>query len=131
MKLGKCHACKRVISSTEAKNLHTCKCGARTCFSCAGPVADFSHFYRQYKEKRKSYKQTVLITDEVVEELKKIVQEHPEYYLDEIADELLNATGKYISIPTIYQTLINKLEYSLRVCYESALQRDEEHRRIY
>ena len=51
--------------------------------------------------------------------------------MDEIADELLSATGKYISISTIHQTLINKLEYSLRVCYKSALQRDENHRRLY
>ena len=74
---------------------------------------------------------TMKVTEEVVEALRTILEDHPEYYLDEIADKLLNTTGKHLSISTIYRTLIEKLQYFLRVCYESALQRDKEHRHLY
>ena len=86
---------------------------------------------QQYKEKRRMYRRTSTVTDEVVDALRMIVDQNPEYYLDEIADDLLTQTGKYLSIYTIYRTLVDKLQYSLHVCYESALQRNEQHRKLY
>ena len=35
----------------------------------------------------------------------KIVKEHPDYYLDEIVGEMINKTGKEVSIPTLWRSL--------------------------
>jgi len=64
------------------------------------------------------------VTDKIVATLREIVDEHPEYYLDEIAEDLLIRTRIHLCIATIHRTLIEKIGYSLRVCYDSALQRD-------
>jgi len=60
-----------------------------------------------------------------------VVDEYPEYYLDEIAEELLARTQIHLTISTIYKILIEKLGYSLRVCYASVLQQNNSHRRLY
>jgi len=60
------------------------------------------------------------VTDKVLEVLRGGVDEHPEYYLDEIAEELLIRTQIHLPICTIYKTLTEK-----------ALQRNESHRRLY
>ena len=52
------------------------------------------------------YRRTAKVTEEVEEGLQTITEEHPEYNLDEIADALLNATGKYLSVSTLYRALI-------------------------
>jgi hypothetical protein len=35
----------------------------------------------------------------------KIVKEHPDYYLDEIAGEMFRKSGKEVSIPTLWRSL--------------------------
>ena len=92
------------------------------------PPFEVKEVLKRYKRKKRMYKRTTIVTDDIVESLRDIVDSNPEYYLDEIAEELLSRTGKYLSVPTIYRTLTHKLQYSLQVCYESALQRDEAHR---
>ena len=76
-------------------------------------------------------RRTNVVTDEIVETLRSIVDDYPEYYLDEIAKELGIRTGCYLPIPTIHRVLKVKLQCSLQVCYESAKQRDEVERRRY
>ena len=48
--------------------------------------------------------------------LKSIVDEHPEFYLDEFVKEMLQRTGYVFSIPTIHRRL-KEIGYSLQVCY--------------
>jgi len=76
--------------------------------------------FKRYKLKRKHYKRSKTVTDKVLEVLRGGVDEHPEYYLDEIAEELLIRTQIHLPICTIYKTLTEK-----------ALQRNESHRRLY
>ena len=84
-----------------------------------------------YKRKSRCITATALIDDNVINALDSIVQENPEFYLDEIAEELVKRTGLYLPFTTIYMTLKEKLNYSLQVCYEAAKQRDEVERRRY
>ena len=74
---------------------------------------EFKETMKKYKDKRKMYKRTTTVTDEIVEALREIIGLHPKFYLDEIAEELLSRTGKFLSVSTIYRTLTNKLQYSL------------------
>ena len=62
--------------------------------------------------------------------LKEICEEHPEYYLDEFANELFCRTGYVFHIATICRVM-KKMNYSLQVCYHSAAQRDQEQRDLY
>ena len=66
-----------------------------------------------------------------LEELKRILDVHPEFYLDEFMEELASRTGVYYSISTISRTLRQKLNYSLKVCYERATQQCEALRGCY
>ena len=84
-----------------------------------------------YDKKCKAFKRTDVITDEVVDTLRIIVDTAPELYLDEIAEELGVRTGTYLPMNTIQRVLDEKLDYSLQVCYESAKQRDEIERERY
>ena len=58
---------------------------------------------RRYRKKRLRYKRTTRVTDEVVNALEGIIEAHPEYYLDEIAIELLASTSTHLSISTIHR----------------------------
>ena len=86
---------------------------------------------RGYKRLCRRYSRKSVVTSEVLMVLQAIVEEHPEYYLDEIAAELGLRTRCYLSYSTLWQTLKNKLGYSLNVCYEAAAQRDNYRRRSY
>jgi len=59
--------------------------------------------------------------------LREILNAHPEYYLDEIQNNLYLVSGKWFSCKTIYKHM-KRLNYSLKVAYEKALQRDETER---
>jgi len=89
------------------------------------------HKVKLFQRKSKRWRRTKVITDEIVDALKDIVDENPEFYIDEIADELAKQSGCYLPISTIYTTLKEKVGYSLQVCYDSAAQRDEVERQRY
>ena len=86
---------------------------------------------RAYHLKCRAFKRTSVVTDEVVESLRTIINEAPELYLDEIAEELASRTNIFLPHSTIHRILHEKLQYSLQVCYESAKQRDEMERERY
>ena len=84
---------------------------------------------KQKKKKMKylsrRYKRTSIITEQVVQAVKQIVDSHPEYYLDEIVSKLAEEQHVHLSMSSVERILHTKLDYSLQVCYESALQRDQ------
>ena len=79
----------------------------------------------------KKYKATSIITESIVQTLKEIVDEKPELYLDEIAVELIVRKDCYLCLATIANTLKTRLDYSLQVYAETAIQRDETERIRY
>ena len=64
-------------------------------------------------------------------ELKRIVIEHPEFYLDEFVAELARITGVYYHPSTISRLIRRRLGYTLQVLQEIAIQRDEILRKAY
>ena len=89
--------------------------------------AKIQHFRRKYRSLYRSR----TVTDEIVAALREIINNNPEYYLDEIAVELVKKVGVYLPLSTIYKTITKRLKYSLQVCYEAAKQRNEMERRRY
>ena len=89
--------------------------------------AQEKRFHRLYKK----CKMTTVITTEIMQFIKECLDEHPEYYLDEFQSLICKHLHLYISIPTIYRILVDKLGYSLHVCYEAAAQRNEAERCRY
>ena len=79
----------------------------------------------------KKFKQTSIVTDNIVEALKEIVDERPELYLDEIAIELGVRKNCFLSLPTLARTLRDRIGYSLQVYSEIATQRNEVERVRY
>ena len=59
------------------------------------------------------------------------MDESPELYLDEIATELIVRKDCYLSLAKIRTILRERIGYSLQVCYDSALQRNEVERLRY
>ena len=72
-----------------------------------------------------------MITDKIISSLKTIINQNPEYYIDEIAEELVKHTSVYLPFSTIYKILKEKANNSLQVCYESAKQRNELEQKRY
>ena len=72
----------------------------------------------------KVWRRTKVVTEEIVQTLDDIVSDKPEYYIDEIAEELARRTGVHLPFSTVYRVLKEKLEYSMQVCFEIAAQRD-------
>ena len=66
-----------------------------------------------------------------IRNLKRIIDNHPEYYLDEYAEELAHRTNATFSLSTISRILKEELGLSLQVCHEVARQRNEGERRLY
>lgn len=66
-----------------------------------------------------------VMTDEIINAVKTIVNESPEFYLDEIMQKLVEDIGVYIPPTSIYRILKDKLDHSLQVCVEVATQRNE------
>ena len=89
--------------------------------------AKIQHFRRKYRSLYRSR----TVTDEIVAALREIINNNPEYYLDEIAVELVKKVGVYLPFSTFYKTITKRLKYSLQVCYEAAKQRNEMERRRY
>ena len=73
------------------------------------------------------------MTDEHRAALKSIVDERPELYLDEIAEELLGRTMMLYHTSTISRTLTdrNLINYSLKYLEEKACQQDVEQRAAF
>ena len=80
---------------------------------------------------RRRYKTHRLVTRRHIQELKNIVDQHPEYFLDEYAEELLRRTHTSFSLPTISRILRQDLNLTLQVCFEVARQRNEHERALY
>ena len=74
---------------------------------------------------------TKIITPAIIRSVKQIVDDHPEYYLDEIQNELCHRMNILLSISALHGILTNKLGYTLQVCYEAAAQRNEGERALY
>ena len=66
-----------------------------------------------------------VMTDEIINAVSNIVQESPEYYLDEIMQKLAEQTGTYLTASSVHRILTQKLNLSLQVCVEVATQRNE------
>ena len=77
------------------------------------------------------YSRSSTITNSLVRCIKDIVDEHPEFYLDEVQATICTRLSLYISISTIHRTLRDKIGYTMQVCYESAAQRNENERALY
>ena len=75
---------------------------------------------------RKRYKWTSSICEEYVQEIKRIVDNNPEYYLDEIAEEFARITGVVYYISTFWRILKTRIDCSLQVCYDRVQQRNED-----
>ena len=66
------------------------------------------------------YHCTSIITNKIVSTLQSIIDKNPEFYIDEIAEELVKHTKFYLPLLTTYKVLKEKLNYSLQICYKSA-----------
>jgi len=93
---------------------------------------EYPYETRERKKKlgkiRFSLKRTVRMNNDLVKTIKEIVDEHSEYYLDEIQMALCSRKKVYISCSTIYWTITEKFNYSMQICYESAAQKNEAER---
>ena len=67
----------------------------------------------------------------MINTLKEIVDKKPELYLDKISAELAERRNCFLSLPTISQVLKDRVGYSLQVCHDSAIQRNELERTRY
>ena len=87
---------------------------------------------RAFKKKYKEYTRTSgVMTDEIINGVRNIVEESPELYLDEIMEKLAQDIGVYLPHMAVYRILTDKLRTSLQVCTEVATQRNKEERRQY
>ena len=79
----------------------------------------------------KNFKVTKIVTNNIISSIKRIVDNNPEVYLDEIQTSLCVTCHVHLSRTTIHCILQDKLSYSLQVCYEAARQRNEFQREEY
>ena len=84
-----------------------------------------------FKKVKKRFKQTRLVTNDLVNSVKRIVDEHPEFSLDEIQMSVCAHLKVYVPISTLWKVLSEKLNYSMQICYESAAQWNEIERALY
>ena len=77
---------------------------------------------KQFNRKFKQFHHTNIITNKIVSTFKTIVDQNLEYYIDEIAEELVKHTSVYLPFSIIYKVSKEKLNYSLQICYESTKQ---------
>ena len=83
------------------------------------------------KRIRSKFNLTHIVTGELILCLESIIDEHPEYYLDEIQIYLCIRLNIYVSLSTLYRTLRENRGYSLKACYENAKQRSEIQRSLH
>ena len=113
------------------------------------PLTTLKRWYRHYlewgeyphvtflklKKFRKRYgkcrRTNGVMTEEIIAAVNNIVEESPEYYLDEIMQKLAEDTGVYLNPSSIHRILTEKLNLSLQVCVEVATQRNELQRYLY
>ena len=62
--------------------------------------------------------------------IQEVVKEHPEYFLDEFAEELLCRTHTSFSLSIINCVLKDELKLSPQVCYEVAKEQKEAERML-
>ena len=81
---------------------------------------------RLLKARDKSAKKNQLMDDADILVLKGIVDENPNYYLDELAFMFGMTTGKFVHYSTIRRCLVEKLHYSMKVLQTIAKQQCEQ-----
>ena len=87
---------------------------------------------KKLQQLRKRYGSTrVSMNDNTIHELQRIVDAHPEYYLDELVASVARVCGVLYHPSTISRVLRRKLGYSLQVLQEVATQRNELLRESY
>ena len=90
------------------------------------------HLNARMKQLRKRYVVARRqISEQHIYEFKRIVDDHPEYYLDEFVLQLARLTGIYYHPSTISRILTRDFGYSLQVLQEKAIQRNEVLRAAY
>ena len=81
---------------------------------------------KAFKKKYGSCRRTNgVMTDEIVNAVNDIVNESPEFYIDEIMQKLAEDTGVYVPATSVYRILREKLGVTLQVCVEVASQWNE------
>ena len=70
---------------------------------------------RLIKARDKNTQKNQLMNDADVLVLKDIVDNNPNYYLDELAFLFGMSTGKFVHYSTIRRCLVEKLDYSMKV----------------
>ena len=80
---------------------------------------------------RKKCKLRRTVTQLHIQALRRIVDNHPEYYLDEFAEELAYRTNSTFALSTISRVIKEEFNLSLQVCHEVARQRNENERKLY
>jgi putative heme iron utilization protein len=81
---------------------------------------------QKWNQKMGNMSANASITDSELLQLKEIVDENPNLYLDEIALDFAVKTGKYLAYNSISVILRTKLNYSMQVLSEVAKQRSIE-----
>ena len=81
---------------------------------------------RKMREKMYSMGSRAAINDHELLQLKQIVDDNPNLYLDEISLRFGIKTGKYLCDSTIWSYLSGKLGYSLRVLMDVGKQRNKD-----
>lgn len=66
-----------------------------------------------------------------IKALRRILEEHPDFYLDEFVSELYIATGTLFHPSTVSKVINKRFNYSLKVYSQKAAQRDARLRRDY
>ena len=67
-----------------------------------------------------------MITEEIVQCVKEIVDEHTaEFYLDEIQMSVCTRLQVYLPLSILWKVLSEKINNSMQFCYESEAQRNE------
>ena len=86
---------------------------------------------KKFRKIKRRFRRTSLITEELVQCVKEIVDEHPEFYLDEIQMSICTRLQVYLLVSILWKVLSEKINYSMQICYESAAQRNENDRGMY
>ena len=73
---------------------------------------------KRVRRQLKKFKVTKVVTNNIISSIKRIVDNNPEFYLDEIQTSLCVTCHVHLSLTTIHRILQDKLGYSLQVCYE-------------
>ena len=81
---------------------------------------------KEMRQKMKTMGTGAMINDDELLQLKYIIDDNPQLYLDEISLHFAIKTGKYLCDSTIWTYMTNKLGYSLKVLSDVAKQRSKD-----